>query len=75
MVSSKYKYPIALPGQGGFSINGSGYAKKLTKMLKAAQAISIHLKGIMTYFTYRVTNAEMIFLVFGELKFEASGLI
>jgi len=32
---------------------------KIPEMLKGAQAILTHLKGIMAYFTYRVTNAVM----------------
>ncbi len=32
---------------------------KIPEILKAAQAILTHLKGIMAYFTYRVTNAVM----------------
>jgi len=46
---------------------------KVPEMLKTAQAILTHLKGIMAYFTYRVTNAYLF--VFGKLKFDVPKLL
>ncbi len=46
---------------------------KVPEMLKAAQTILTHLKDIMAYFTYRVTNAYLF--VFGKLKFDVPKLL